>query len=153
MHRISFFFSTVLLFSCILFISNSMISRAILKHTHTLVSFSKASNNTRRSDSCYFDSLWKAHLWVFFQGALETILLLILIFQLYFFKNHICPTNLICWIVALLTGSTFNMSEIRLAASDDKCSGTWNRPPKIRKKVLNSQALQILSVSFTSKNG
>jgi hypothetical protein len=31
--------------------------------------------------------------------------------------------------VALFTGSTFNMAEIRLAAAGLKCSGTWNKPP------------------------
>ena len=51
-------------FSCILLISNSMVSRAILKRRKkTLVSFSKISNSTRLSDSCYvevFEKLTRA---------------------------------------------------------------------------------------------
>ena len=35
--------------------SNSMVSRAILKRKKTLVSFSKISNSTRLSDSCYVE--------------------------------------------------------------------------------------------------
>ena len=48
-----------IILSCILFISNSMVSRAIWKNTHSWVFQLKTSNSTRPSDSCYFDSLWK----------------------------------------------------------------------------------------------
>ena len=60
----------LIIFSCILLISNSYVFSCNLEK-HTLVSFSKTSNCTRPSDSCNFHSL--VH--VFFQIALETILL------------------------------------------------------------------------------
>ena len=72
----------LIIFSCILLMSNSMFSRA----KHTLVSFSKTSNCTRPSDWCNFDRLWKTHSCMFFfQIALETILLPIQTRQ--FFKD------------------------------------------------------------------
>ena len=60
--------------------SNGMVSRAIWKHTHALVSISKTSNNTRLSNSCHFDSLWKTHLCVF---QIKSMLLPIQIFNTY----------------------------------------------------------------------
>ena len=49
---------------CITLISNNMVCRAIWKHTHSWV-----FQRTRHSNSCYFGSLWKTHLCVFFPNC------------------------------------------------------------------------------------
>jgi hypothetical protein len=56
-----------------------MVSREIWPDKHALVSFSKTSNSTRSSDSCYFEVFEKLTRACYIQIALETILLPILI--------------------------------------------------------------------------
>jgi hypothetical protein len=68
------------MFSWILLISNSMVSRAFEKNS--IVSFSKTSNCTRPLDSCNIYSVIvfdfeKRTRACFFQAALETVLLII----------------------------------------------------------------------------
>jgi hypothetical protein len=71
------------IFSYILLVSNSMVSRAIWETYCTLVNFSKISNCTRPSDSCKLDRPWKIHSRACFfpQIAPETILLRIQIYK------------------------------------------------------------------------
>ena len=60
--------------SCILLISNSIISSAILEYTRTRLSM--ASKSTRPSDSCYFEVFnLETHSCMFLQIALEIMLL------------------------------------------------------------------------------
>jgi hypothetical protein len=56
-----------------------MVFREIWINMHVLVSFSKTSNNTRSSDSCYFEVFEKLTRACYIQIALETMLLPILI--------------------------------------------------------------------------
>ena len=63
--------------SCSLLISNRKISREIWKK-HALVGFSKTTNITRPSDSCYFEVFEKLIRACFFQIAFEIMLLPIL---------------------------------------------------------------------------
>jgi hypothetical protein len=63
---------------CKLLISNCMVSREIWINMHSIVSFSKTSNSTRPSDSCYFEVFEKLTRACYIQIALETIPLPIL---------------------------------------------------------------------------
>ena len=59
-------------FSCTLVIGNNKIYREIWKN-HALVRFSKNTNSTRRSDSCYFEVFDKLTSACFLQIALEIL--------------------------------------------------------------------------------